>query len=103
MVGEIGRFYEIIPLEQFEAVVHTALHKSVGFFDNHIFHVTDSTQGLEVICNFFKEFVKNGEKDARYYKLIDEMLTYQTVRNESCRRNSTAKVFTQMEVTGSTY
>ena len=55
----------------------------MGFFDNHIFHVTDSTQGLEVICNFFKEFVKNGEKDARYYKLIDEMLTYQTVRNES--------------------
>ena len=91
MVGKIdaGRyrsyhqFYVIIPFEQIEAVVHTALHKSVGFFDNHIFHVTDSTQGLEVICNFFKEFVKNGEKDARYYKLIDEMLTYQTVRNES--------------------
>ena len=92
-----------IPFEQIEAVVHTALYTNVGFFDNHIFHVTGSTQGLEVICNFFKEFVKNGEKDARYYKLIDEMLTYQTVRNESWRRNSTAKIFTQMEVTGSTY
>ena len=29
------------------------------------------------ICDFFKEFVKRGMDDARYYELIYTMLTYQ--------------------------
>lgn len=72
-----------IPFEQIEEVVHTALHTNMGCLKNHIFHVTGFLQGYEAVCNFFKEFVKNGEKDAHYYNLIDEMLTYQTFRYDS--------------------
>ena len=72
-----------IPFEQIEKVVHNVLHTRIGFLSDHIFGLTDSTQGNQVICNFVKEFIKNGEKDSRYYNLIEEMLTYQIVRNEA--------------------
>ena len=29
------------------------------------------------MCNFFKEFVKHGIMDSRYYALVSTMLTYQ--------------------------
>ena len=32
--------------------------------------------GRQTVCDFFKEFVKRGIDDARYYELIYTMLTY---------------------------
>ena len=33
--------------------------------------------GRQAVCDFFKEFVKRGIDDARYYELIYTMLTHQ--------------------------
>ena len=35
------------------------------------------TFGKQAVCDFFKEFVKRGIDDARYYELIYTMLTHQ--------------------------
>ena len=45
------------------------------------FYTELTTQVLD--SDFFKEFVKHREDDTRYYNLIYEMLTYQTVHNKS--------------------
>ena len=34
------------------------------------------TFGKQAVCDFFKEFVKRGSDDARYYELIYTMLTH---------------------------
>ena len=72
-----------ISFELIEEVVRTILHKSIGITDLNVFSATGFQYGDQIICDFFKEFVKHGENDSRYYNLIYEMLTYQTVRNVS--------------------
>ena len=37
--------------------------------------------GKQVVCDFFKEFVKRGLDDARYYELIYTMLAYRFNNN----------------------
>ena len=72
-----------ISFKLIEEVARTILLKKIGIISDNAFGITGSQFGAQVLCNFFKEFVKHGEKDARYYNLIYEMLTYQTVRNQS--------------------
>ena len=72
-----------IPFELIEEVVHTILHTGMDYTGMNIFESTGFQYGDQVICDFFKEFVKHAENDARYYNLIYEILTYQTTRNKS--------------------
>ena len=72
-----------IPFEMIEKVVRNILQTSICLTDDNVFGTTGFQHGDQVICDFFKEFVKHGENDVRYYSLIYEMLTYQTVRNRS--------------------
>ena len=72
-----------IPFKLIEEVARTILHKSMNYTGSNVFESTGFQYGNQVICDFFKEFVKYGEIDARYYNLIYEMLTYQTTRNKS--------------------
>ena len=72
-----------IPFEMIEKVVRNILQTSIGLTGDNVFGTTGFQHGDQVICDFFKEFVKHGENDVRYYSLIYEMLTYQTVRNRS--------------------
>ena len=72
-----------ISFELIEEVVRTILRTKIGITSDNVFGLAGFQYGAQVLCNFFKEFVKQGEKDVRYYNLIYEMLTYQTVRNKS--------------------
>ena len=72
-----------ILFELIEEVAHTILHKGMDYTGMNIFESTGFQYGDQVISDFFKEFIKHGENDARYYNLIYEMLTYQTTRNKS--------------------
>ena len=91
-----GYFGEIVFLKILEAAnnpnisfklieedARTILLKKIGIISDNAFGIAGSQYGAQVVCNFFKEFVKQGENDASYYNLIYEMLTYQTVRNKS--------------------
>ena len=64
-----------VPFEVIEETVHTALEAPV-FCKKY--SVLDGFQsfGEQAVCDFFKEFVKCGLDDARYYDLIYTMLTY---------------------------
>ena len=72
-----------ISFELIEEVVLTILRMKIGIISDNVFGMAGFQYGAQVVCNFFKEFVKHGGNDARYYNLIYEMLTYQTVRNKS--------------------
>ena len=63
--------------------MRTILRTKIGIISDNVFGLAGFQYGAQVVCNFFKEFVKHGGNDARYYNLIYEMLTYQTVRNKS--------------------
>ena len=64
-----------VPFEVIEETVHTALEAPVCM---RKFDVLNAYQifDKQAVCNFFKEFVKRGIDDARYYELIYTMLTY---------------------------
>ena len=64
-----------IPFELIERVAYTILHTGMDYTGMNIFESTGFQYGDQVICDFFKEFVKHGENDVRYYNLIYEMLT----------------------------
>ena len=72
-----------ISFELIEEIVRSILHKKIGIISDNVFGIAGFQYGNQVVCNFFKEFVKQGENDARCYNLIYEMLTYQTVCNKS--------------------
>ena len=72
-----------ISFELIEEVVRTILRTKIGIISDNVLGLAGFQYGSQVVCNFFKEFVKHGGNDARYYNLIYEMLTYQTVRNKS--------------------
>ena len=63
-----------VPFEVIEKTVHTALETPVFCNEGS---VLDGFMSFEkqAACNFFKEFVKSGIYDARYYELIYTMLT----------------------------
>ena len=65
-----------VPFEVIEKTVHTALETPVFCNEGS---VLDGFMSFEkqAACNFFKEFVKSGIYDARYYELIYTMLTHQ--------------------------
>ena len=69
-----------VPFEVIEETVHTALETPAFMRE---FDVLNSFQTFDkqAVCNFFKEFVKCGIEDTRYYELIYTMLTYQIYGN----------------------
>ena len=64
-----------VPFEVIEEIVHTALETPALMNKFSVLYgfYTFNTQG---VCDFFKEFVKRGIDDARYYDLIYTMLTH---------------------------
>ena len=65
-----------VPFEVIEGTVNNALEIPAFMRE---FDVLNSFQifDKQAVCNFFKEFVKRGIDDERYYELIYTMLTYQ--------------------------
>ena len=73
-----------IPFELIEKVVHITLRTRVDdIVSDNVFGMAGLFDGKQIICDFFKEFIKHGKNDDRYYNLIYEMLTYQTVEDTS--------------------
>ena len=64
-----------IPFEVIEETVHTAPETQAFMREFDVLNAfqTFDKQG---VCNFFKEFVKRGIDDVRYYELIYTMLTH---------------------------
>jgi hypothetical protein len=64
-----------VPFEVIEEIVHTALEAPALMNKFSVLYgfYTFNTQG---VCDFFKEFVKRGIDDARYYDLIYTMLIH---------------------------
>jgi len=65
-----------VPFEVIEETVHTALEAPV-FFEKY--NVLNAFQPFweQAVYDFFKEFVKRGIDDARYYNMIYTMLIHQ--------------------------
>ena len=64
-----------VPFEVIEETVHTTLETPVFCMTRSAltgFNVFEK----QAVCDFFKEFVKRGIDDARYYDLIYTMLTH---------------------------
>ena len=58
-----------------EETVYTALEAPVCMRKFDVLNAFQ-TFGKQAVCDFFKEFVKRGSDDARYYELIYIMLTH---------------------------
>ncbi len=73
-----------VSFELMEKTVRVALNTRMDILDNALtsFRSRNSTTPQKV-CDFFKAFVKHGEKDARYYDLIYIMFTHQYRENGS--------------------
>ena len=64
-----------VPFEVIEETVHTALETPVFCKERSVLSGFRGF-GRQAVCDFFKEFVKRGMDDARYYELIYTMLTH---------------------------
>ena len=64
-----------VPFEVIEETVHTALETPVFCKERSVLSGFKGF-GRQAVCDFFKEFVKRGMGDARYYELIYKMLTH---------------------------
>ena len=64
-----------------EETVHTVL-KTPAFCMKRNVLTGFKTFGRQAVCDFFKEFVKCGIHDARYYELIYSMLTHRLCRDD---------------------
>ena len=64
-----------VPFEVIEETVHTALETPVFCKQKSVLSGFKGF-GRQAVCDFFKEFVKRGIDDARYYELIYTMLTH---------------------------
>ena len=64
-----------VPFEVIEEAVQTALEAPVLFKKMNVL-TGFKAFGEQAVCDFFKEFVKRGTDDARYYDLIYTMLTH---------------------------
>ena len=58
-----------------EETVHTALETPVFCKERSVLSGFKGF-GRQAVCDFFKEFVRRGMGDARYYELIYKMLTH---------------------------
>ena len=67
--------YPNVPFEVIEETVHTALETPVFCKERSVLSGFKGF-GRQAVCDFFKEFVKRGMDDARYYELIYTMLTH---------------------------
>ena len=63
------------PFELIEEIVHTALETPAYMRRGNVLSGF-KLFGKQAVCDFFKEFVKRGIDDARYYELIYTLLTY---------------------------
>ena len=63
------------PFELIEETVHTALETPAYMRRGNVLSGY-KVFGKQAVCDFFKEFVKRGIDDARYYELIYTLLTY---------------------------
>ena len=63
------------PFELIEEIVHTALETPAFMRRGNVLSGF-KLFGKQAVCDFFKEFVKRGIDDARYYELIYTLLTY---------------------------
>ena len=64
-----------VPFEVIEETVHTVLETPVFCKERSVLSGFKGF-GRQAVCDFFKEFVKRGMGDARYYELIYKMLTH---------------------------
>ena len=64
-----------VPFEVIEETVHTVLETPVFCKERSVLSGFKGF-GRQAVCDFFKEFVKRGMGDARYYVLIYKMLTH---------------------------
>ena len=64
-----------VPFEVIEKTVHTVLETPVFCKERSVLSGFKGF-GRQAVCDFFKEFVKRGMGDARYYELIYKMLTH---------------------------
>ena len=64
-----------VPFEVIEETVHTVLETPVFCKERSVLSGFKGF-GRQAVCDFFKEFVKRGMDDARYYELIYTMLTH---------------------------
>ena len=64
-----------VPFEVIEETVHTVLETPVFCEQESVLAGFDGFE-RQAVCDFFKEFVKRGMDDARYYELIYTMLTH---------------------------
>ena len=69
-----------VPFEVIEETVHTALETPAYMRRKNVLSGF-KVFGKQAVCDFFKEFVKRGIDDARYYELIYKMLTYRFNNN----------------------
>ena len=64
-----------VPFEVIEETVHRALEEPAFMRRGNVLSGF-KLFGKQAVCDFFKEFVKRGIDDARYYEMIYMMLTY---------------------------
>ena len=64
-----------VPFEVIEETVHTALETPAYMRRGNVLSGF-KVFGKQAVCDFFKEFVKRGIDDVRYYELIYTMLTH---------------------------
>ena len=64
-----------VPFELIEETVRTALEAPIYLKKYDVLN-SFSVFNRRAVCDFFKEFVKRGMDDARYYELIYTMLTH---------------------------
>ena len=64
-----------VPFEVIEETVHTVLETPVFCKERSVLSGFKGF-GRQAVCDFFKEFVKRGMGDVRYYELIYKMLTH---------------------------
>ena len=69
-----------VPFEVIEDTLHTALEAPIYLKKYDVLN-SFSVFNRRAVCDFFKEFVKRGIDDARYYELIYTMLTYRFNNN----------------------
>ena len=69
-----------VPFEMIEETVHTAFEAPAYMRRGNVLSGF-KVFGKQVVCDFFKEFVKRGIDDARYYELIYTMLAYRFNNN----------------------
>ena len=63
-----------VPFEVIEKTLHMVLETPIYMKKYDVLN-SFSVYNRRAVCDFFKEFVKRGTDDARYYELIYTMLT----------------------------